>query len=213
MFCHECRTKLPDSARFCLRCGIDLSAVIEHEYEANESERPTSKQKATFSIVILIMLIGTLVGVVAQQLAISNSTATSNSFSTPVAYNPPPPQPVLKTQSYPVTVSAFIVDAGSYRYWEIKVDQSMLNFRVQGRFTVSGGSGNDIYAFMTDADGFINFKNKNRYLVWYESGKVTVGNIDVQLSPKTYYLVFSNQMAWISNKAISAEITATYDYY
>jgi hypothetical protein len=42
--------------------------------------------------------------------------------------------------------------------------------------------------------------------MYYDSGEVTVGKIDVRLKPGTYYLVFDNSFSGLSNKAITSDI-------
>jgi uncharacterized protein YecT (DUF1311 family) len=43
---------------------------------------------------------------------------------------------------------------------------------------------------------------------WYNSGRVTVANIDVALQPGAYYVVFDNQFSLVSNKVVSVELRA-----
>ena len=81
---------------------------------------------------------------------------------------------------------------------------------VVGKFRASGGSGNDVEVFITDDNGLTNFRNHHGMTVWYNSQKVTVGDIKVSLSRGTYYLVFSNAFSALSNKAVQAQIQMVY---
>jgi len=81
---------------------------------------------------------------------------------------------------------------------------------VQGRFSVQGGS-NDIYAYIVDEDGLTNFKNNNQFLVFYESGKVTVANVSTRLVPGFYYFLFSNKHAVWYSKTVTGTIDVVYD--
>lgn len=81
---------------------------------------------------------------------------------------------------------------------------------VQGRFSVQGGS-NDIYAYIVDEDGLTNFKNNNQFLVFYESGKVTVANINTRLVPGFYYFLFSNKHAVWYSKTVTGTIDIVYE--
>ena len=58
-----------------------------------------------------------------------------------------------------------------------------------------------------DKDNYINWENGHEARVYYNSGKITVGKIDLHLSPGHYYLVFSNKFALLFNKKVDAHIT------
>jgi len=73
---------------------------------------------------------------------------------------------------------------------------------VEGDFRARGGGGNDIEVVITDENG----ANGHAGRFWYQSGKTTVGNIDVHLGPGTYYIVFSNRFSLVSQKTVSARI-------
>jgi hypothetical protein len=64
--------------------------------------------------------------------------------------------------------------------------------RVFGRFQAEGGRGNDIKVYIFDEDRFLNWQNHHNANTYYDSGKVTVGRIDVALRSGIYYLVFDN---------------------
>lgn len=48
--------------------------------------------------------------------------------------------------------------------------------------------------------------------VWYDSGKATVGTIDVRLSPGRYFLVFSNTFSMFANKVVTADLWLHYEH-
>jgi len=75
--------------------------------------------------------------------------------------------------------------------------------RITGNFVAQGG-GNDIYCVIVDESDYINYRNKNQYRVYYESGKVTVGEVDRNLPSGTYYLIFDNSHALFTNKVVTA---------
>ena len=77
---------------------------------------------------------------------------------------------------------------------------------VAGRFRAQGGSGNDIEVFILDSDGLENFRNGHRVPTYYNSGRVTVGTINVTLSEGDYHLVFNNKFSALSNKAVTASV-------
>jgi hypothetical protein len=100
-----------------------------------------------------------------------------------------------------LTSSSFTVGAQS-KYFQFQSSGQ----HVFGHFKAEGGSGNDIKVFILDEDGFANWQNKHSAKMYYDSGKVTAGKIDVRLKPGTYYLVFDNTFSVLSNKAITSDI-------
>jgi hypothetical protein len=100
--------------------------------------------------------------------------------------------------------SAFAVKAGDAKYWNFRVGSSGAN--VVGRFCAEGGSGNDIQCLILDADSFENWRNGHRVRAYYNSEKITVANINVNLSEGEYVLVFDNTFSGLSNKAVTANV-------
>ena len=100
--------------------------------------------------------------------------------------------------------TAFTVKAGDARYWYFKVGSAGAN--VVGRFRAEGGSGNDIKCLILDADSFENWRNGHRVKTYYNSEKITVANINVNLPPGEYVLVSDNTFSALSNKAVTANV-------
>jgi hypothetical protein len=86
--------------------------------------------------------------------------------------------------------TAFTVKAGDAKYWTFRVESDGVN--VVGRFRAEGGSGNDIKCLILDADSFENWRNGHRVRTYYNSEKITVANINVNLPQGEYVLVFDN---------------------
>lgn len=99
---------------------------------------------------------------------------------------------------------AFTLEPGQYRYNQFSLSRA--GGRVYGRFRAQGGRGNDVEVYIFDADGFENWKNGHSAPTYYNSGRVTVGSINVELRGGEYYIVFSNTFSAVSNKAITAEV-------
>lgn len=57
-----------------------------------------------------------------------------------------------------------------------------------------------------DADALENFRHRNQFLTYHSSGKVTVGNVNVNLRPGQYFLVFENFYSTFSNKVVRADV-------
>ena len=100
--------------------------------------------------------------------------------------------------------SAFAVKAGDAKYWNFQVGNSGAN--VVGRFRAEGGSGNDIKCLILDADSFENWRNGHRVKTYYNSEKITVANINVNLPEGEYVIVFDNTFSGLSNKAVTAKV-------
>jgi len=100
--------------------------------------------------------------------------------------------------------TAFTVKAGDAKYWTFRVGSDVAN--VVGRFRAEGGSGNDIKCLILDADSFENWRNGHRVKTYYNSEKITVANININLPQGEYVLVFDNTFSGLSNKAVTANV-------
>lgn len=106
-----------------------------------------------------------------------------------------------------IVTEPFTVEPGHYRYFPFTVGDRAT---VAGRFRAQGGSGNDIEVYILDEDGFENYRNGHRVQTYYNSGRVTVGTINVALGSGSYYLVFNNSFSTVSNKAVNARVELRY---
>lgn len=112
----------------------------------------------------------------------------------------------------PITNGAIVVNAGSYSWYTLIVPPNVTTVNIMGRFTASGGSGNDTVVYILDEDGFVNFKNGHPANTYYNSGKVTQANIAAVLPDiaATYYLVFDNRFSAITPKAVQVNAVLRY---
>lgn len=106
-----------------------------------------------------------------------------------------------------IVTEPFTVEPGQYRYFTFTVGDRA---SVAGRFRAQGGSGNDVEVYILDEDGFENYRNGHRVQTYYNSGRVTVGTINVTLGSGRYYLVFNNSFSTVSNKAVNARVEMQY---
>lgn len=102
-----------------------------------------------------------------------------------------------------IVKQSFSVEPRGLKWWQFNASHGM---RVMGRFEAQGGSGNDIRCVLLDQDSFANWRSGHSAKAFYDSGKTTIGNIDVQVPEGRYFLVFDNRFSVMSNKAVSAEI-------
>jgi hypothetical protein len=153
---------------------------------------------------ILILLGG--VGVVLILALIVGGIVYKSSQSRS-SYNPSSPSQVL-TNRHSIVNSTFHVGARQYVYYTFTVPSSG---HVIGNFRASGGS-NDIEVVIFDADGFENFRNGHRASrVYYKSsGYVTTDTIDKNIPAGTYYIVFNNGDALLTNKTVAASVDVEY---
>jgi len=92
----------------------------------------------------------------------------------------------------------------------IHVTSSMENAVVSGSFTASGGSGNDIIAYIFDSIDYTNWSNGHQSTNFYSSGQVTTQNISTSLAPGSYYLVFSNTFSALTPKVVNTTVNLTW---
>jgi len=57
---------------------------------------------------------------------------------------------------------------------------------------------------------FTNFSNGRTNAYYNSGGYVTTGSIDLNLRSDTYYIVFSNAKAMLTNKVVTAKIDAEF---
>lgn len=118
-----------------------------------------------------------------------------------------PPQPPARRQ-YSVAATSFAVPPNYYQSFAINIPNNVPAGHVFGRFRAT--SGDNIQVHIMDADALENFRHRNQFLTYYSSGKVTVGNIDVNLRPGQYFLIFENFYSVISNKVVRADVMLEY---
>ena len=183
MFCPSCGQENPNDFRYCLACGKSPKATV------SPSTKPSSvrEEPEAESHTIRNVLIGVVVLVVVL-IVISNARTSG--------------VPGISTQE-PLTPQTFSVKAGEIYFVEFTLRSTG---RVVGRFEAAGGGGNDIEAVIASSGEFENWKNGHQAQVRYQSGKTTIGNIDVLLGPGRYYLAFNNKFSLLTGKTITANI-------
>ena len=116
------------------------------------------------------------------------------------------PQHTQQLTNTPITINA-----QTSNYVQFSTPNNAINPTVSGRFTASGGTGNDIAVMVLSQDDFINWQNGHASTAYYSSGKTTVGMISVTVpSGQTLYLVFDNTFSLVSAKSVNSNILLTY---
>lgn len=117
-------------------------------------------------------------------------------------------------RSATVVNGVITVKAGGYHDYPVRVNDGMDGARLSGRFSASGGSGNDIVVLVLDQDAFVNWANGHGTSALYSSGQTTTGSVSARLSePGTYHVVFSNRFSTITSKDVTAEVNLKYESY
>lgn len=131
--------------------------------------------------------------------------------SLPLSTPTPKPTPYWKTETWQIETHAAILAPGQVWQHPLWVNPEWRNARLIGRFSAQGGSGNDIYACVTDGDGLTNLRNGHGCKVWYESGKVTVDTVNAALPSGQSFFVFSNRFSLFANKAVTLDLKIRYE--
>ena len=109
-------------------------------------------------------------------------------------------------QSQNLVNGTITVPAGECYYKSFSVTSIMQNAMVTGSFQASGGSRNDIVTLIMDDMAFNNWVNGHQVQFYYQSGQITVANIDVFLPSGEYYLVFSNTFSTFTSKNVITRV-------
>ena len=213
VFCPKCGKGNPDESTYCNSCGNALPKTVNTSNSFTQSQTgpqpyvtsPPSavprKSHAGRNIGIgLIVLIGIIVIVViASANFASNNGNGGNSLFGPTSH------------TINVASGSTAVNARTYTGYSFSVPSDASNPVLQGSFTASGGSGNDIKVYVMDQTDYVNWENNHQAYTNYNSGQVTTGNINISLSAgTTYNIVFDNSFSLLSSKTVSAQIDLTY---
>jgi hypothetical protein len=173
----------------------------------------------SIGVVVITLGFALVVGVVAVAYVYNKSASVDEETSLPQSRNnqdiekTSQPRPVIRQDNSVrqpervlVVDKTFPVAAHNYIYYTIPLKAEMTH--MTGHFTAQVGN-NDIEVFVLDKDGFTNFSNGHNSATYYNSGGyVTTGSIDLNLRPGTYYVVFNNSRAMLTNKVVTAKIEA-----
>ncbi len=98
------------------------------------------------------------------------------------------------------------VPSGGYQFYSFSAPNDASNARVEGTYTASGGSGNDINIAIMDETAFTNWKNGHQVNVYYNSGQLTTGRIDASVpAGETLYLVYDNTFSSFTDKDVTTK--------
>jgi hypothetical protein len=116
------------------------------------------------------------------------------------SFEQPPPPPTRET----IVDSTFPVGPRAYQYYSFAVAANRIG-NLTGTFSATGGH-NDIDAWVIDANQMANFANGHSTYSYYHSDYISYGEIKLRLKPGSYYLIFSNKAALLTNKVVEAHV-------
>lgn len=103
------------------------------------------------------------------------------------------------------------VSPGTHQDYPVTVTTGMSDAKLDGSFTASGGSGNDIIVMVMDATNYANWENNHTYSCCYNSGQITTGQISAYIgTPGTYYVIYSNMFSVFSTKQVTTRVDLHY---
>jgi heme/copper-type cytochrome/quinol oxidase subunit 2 len=199
MTCPKCKSEQPDNAKFCSQCAAPL---------AESGQKMIIKSKTPTWLVIVLVVFLAFIGMNVWNKMQQNERLNASRRTAPtVQYIPPQLQP----HAVNLTNGAATINAAAYTWYKFTVPENVTSVAINGHFTATGGTGNDIECFLLDEDGFANFKNGHTARTYYNSGKVTQAKIEIRNLPTgTYYIMLDNRFSLFTPKAV--EIQATLNY-
>ena len=207
MFCSKCGTETSDDSQFCRKCGKALSVAPTSTggggaavAPAPVAAKPKSKIRAPFIVAAVLIALSLLFAFNARRTAMSNWNASAVD------------QLVKQQHTLTIDKPDLTVGSTSYHFFKLEVPSGATSVHLEGSFTASGGSGNDVEVYVLPETDFVNWQNQHAAKTYYNSGKVTVGNFSVNLPTDagTYYLVFDNRFSLLSNKEVEVKGALTY---
>ena len=205
MFCPKCGSEHPDDSQFCRKCGQGLAVPAGGVASAGAGAAvapariPAAPQpakplvRAPFVIAGVLLLLLLIYGYNASQRANPNPAVN-------------PVDRIVKQQR---TVTAKNPDL---HVNALEVPTGATSVNLHGNFTASGGLTNDVEVFVMSENDFVNWQNRHEAKTFYNSGKVTVGTINVNLPADagTYYLVFNNRFSLLTQRTVLVDAALTY---
>jgi hypothetical protein len=153
-------------------------------------------------IVVIVVIAGTFLWFMNPARSSSHSSDSSGSQAVPIR----------EPQVMSVVDTAFTLNAAQGMNWHFNVPANATDVRLEGTFTASGGTGNDVEVYVLNDDEFVNWRSGNKVNALYNSGRMTRGTLNTVLpaGAGTYHLVFNNKFSLFTPKAVSASIRLRY---
>lgn len=211
MYCLNCGTQLPQTARFCNACGTQQlsnsstissedSKTVEVIHRIQKEPKQVSKTTTALVLVFAGLLMLLFFGYLQYKDSIANrGGAPSSNPLTPI---------LAQNHDVPIVSNTFVLSSGYTQYYSFVVHG---RGTLSGTFSARGGIDDQVRVSVTDKQGYDNINSRNRYQAFYDSGDVRGQTLHVNLAPGQYYLVFSN-MGSLTNRTINTSVKLI-DYY
>ena len=206
MYCVYCGKTIPDGSAFCPQCGRSTTSAPSQVKAANRNL--LARLEALWKILgALVIIFGALFFFAYIYLqSTHNVNKNRPDLANPINAILPTHQPVTEK----IFQGEMVVKAGQYRFWSLPIPQEMANAQLLGSFHASGGSGNDIQAVVAEPREFENWINGHEARVYYSTGKITNGRIELRLARGTYIIAFSNKFSPVTDKELTADLELHY---
>jgi hypothetical protein len=206
VFCPKCGAEASDDSQFCQKCGRGLNSFATTGTGAAVAPARIAKAEPTKRPFLHVpyTIVGLLILILLVLVYGYNANRTNQAAN---------PLDRLTKQQRVATVKNpdLHVNALSYYSFKLDIPQGASGALLQGNFTASGGAGNDVEVYVLPQDDFVNWQNRHSATALYNSGRVTVGNLNVAFpAAGTYYLVFSNRFGLLMQKTVNVDATLTY---
>jgi hypothetical protein len=198
-FCPSCGKPIAPGARFCPSCGATVVAQPAPPVWSAPQYQPPYPPAPNKSNTLLIIAIVLIVVVVAAVIGGILLFAYFAPFST------------TTNHSLNMVNGLITVQPGYYNYYFVTVPSGASSVVMNGTFTASGGSGNNIEVLVMDQTNYVNWQNGNQATSYYDSGQVTTGTISANLpGGGTCYLVYSNTFSSVASKNVQTTANVYY---
>ncbi|HZQ17074.1 MAG TPA: zinc ribbon domain-containing protein [Terriglobales bacterium] len=206
MFCSKCGNSLSDGAQFCSKCGNTVGVSVGGGAAAAPARIQVQPKKGAIRAWHVIVLFLLLIAALTMYVKVTTHQELPQMRQTQMV------QPQFKRHTLTFGSGALTVGQGRSTYFKMVVPADATEVQLQGHFTASGGSGNDIIVQAMNEDEFINWQNHHGQDTLWDSDKVTVGDMKLSLpnGAGTYYLLFNNSFSLITPKAVQHNIGLTY---
>lgn len=198
MFCPACGKDIHDESAFCMGCGKPISGG------------PNAAKKEPFRFSFLKALFLVIVGSIAYGVIVHAVTDSPQSKSDPVAFAA---QVLKKPQSQALADGYFEIGTLGSRYWTFKVEPSMMDAKVMGHFSATGGFGNDIQVALGETDEILNWINHHPARLLLTTPEQTAGSFDVPITRSGSYSLALYNGKSLFGKTVSMHVDLKYLTY
>lgn len=188
---------MPDGAQFCVDCGHRTSAIPKEGVA--EAREAVSRSRLIRRIAIWFLV---------PFLVLAIWWAATNIGPTPQHLR----EFLALSHTETITAKTFSVNPHSFASYKFTVPSGTTDVAVNGEFSTTGDPDNDVAVYVLADEAFVTWRSGYSASTFYDSGKVTRGNVDATLpaGAGSYYLVFDNRFSTRTAKAIHADVTLRY---